>query len=167
MSAAERITRTLTGRHVLLGLVIFFGVMFFANGLLVYYALSTFSGGDRPNPYRSGLDYNQTLAEAERQAELGWETRADYDRKARRLTLQFTDANAAPVSGLSITGTLMRPVESRDDRAVAFREWSEGVYVSDVELDPGNWVLSAESSNREGGPTVYRLKKRLMVTEGS
>ncbi|MEZ5827664.1 MAG: hypothetical protein R3D01_04450 [Hyphomicrobiales bacterium] len=44
----------INGRHVLLGLIVFFGVMLLANSLLVYYALDTFSGGDRPDPYRSG-----------------------------------------------------------------------------------------------------------------
>lgn len=166
MSTAARFPRTVTGRHVLLGLIAFFGVMFLANGLLVYYAVSTFSGGDRPDPYRSGLNYNETLAEDERQAALGWDARAGYDGKAQRLTLQFTDSAEAPVSGLSITGTLARPAENWEDRPIAFREWSEGVYVSDMALEPGNWVLSVESAESKDGPTVHRLKKRLIVPEG-
>ena len=46
----------IAGRHVLSALIAFFGVMFIANGFLVYYAVSTFSGGERPNPYRSGSE---------------------------------------------------------------------------------------------------------------
>lgn len=167
MMGVAPLPRGITGRHVLLGLIVFFGIMFAANGLLVYYAVSTFSGGDRPNPYRSGLNYNETIAEAERQAALGWSTEADYDRGAGRLTLRFTDPSAAPVTGLSLSGTLVRPAVGSDDRAVTFREWAEGVYVSDVTLGPGNWVLSVESSEQEGGAPVYRLKKRLIVAEGS
>ncbi|WP_082025525.1 FixH family protein [Methyloceanibacter caenitepidi] len=166
MMAAAPFPRSVTGRHVLIGLVIFFGVMFVANGLLVYYAVSTFSGGDRPNPYRSGLNYNETIAEAEQQAALGWSAKADYDESASRITLQFTDAASAPVTGLALSGTLVRPAADTDDRAVTFREWREGVYVSDVTLDPGNWVLSVESSKQEGGLPVYRLKKRLIVADG-
>jgi nitrogen fixation protein FixH len=166
MMAAAPLPRSVTGRHVLIGLVIFFGIMFVANGLLVYYAVSTFSGGDRPNPYRSGLNYNETIAEAEQQAALGWSTEADYDEGARRLTLRFTDAAAAPVTGLSLSGTVARPAVDSHDRAVTFREWNEGTYVSDVTLDPGNWVLSVESSKQEGGSPVYRLKKRLIVADG-
>lgn len=166
MMAAESFPRSVTGRHVLIGLVVFFGVMFVANGFLVYYAVSTFSGGDRPNPYRSGLNYNETIADAEQQAALGWSTKADYDEGASRLTLRFTDAAEAPVTGLSLSGTLGRPAVDTHDRAVTFREWSEGTYVSDVTLDPGNWVLSVESSKQEGGSPVYRLKKRLIVADG-
>jgi len=166
MMAAEPFPRSVSGRHVLIGLCIFFGVMFVANGFLVYYAVSTFSGGDRPNPYRSGLNYNETIAKAAQQEALGWSTTTDYDLNSGRLTLRFTDANAAPVTGLSLSGTLGRPVVSHGDRSLAFREWREGVYVSDVALDPGNWVLSVESSRQEGGSPVYRLKRRLIVTEG-
>lgn len=166
MTVAAPSPRSLTGRHVLIGLVIFFGVMFVANGLLVYYALSTFSGGDRPNPYRSGLNYNETIAEAEQQAVLGWSAKAHYDEGASRLTLHFNDSDAVPVTGLLLSGTLIRPAEDSDDRAVTFREWREGVYVSDVALRPGNWVLSVESSKQEGGSPVYRLKKRLIVADG-
>jgi hypothetical protein len=77
------------GRHVLLGLIAFFGVMLVANSLLVYYALDTFSGGDRPDPYRAGLRYNDTIAAAERQAALGWQSDVAYDDDRGRLSLRF------------------------------------------------------------------------------
>ncbi|WP_108681222.1 FixH family protein [Methyloceanibacter sp. wino2] len=166
MMAAAPFPRSVTGRHVLIGLVIFFGIMFVANGLLVYYAVSTFSGGDRPNPYRSGLNYNETIAEAEQQAALGWSAKADYDKSAARVTLHFADSAEAPVTGLALSGKLVRPTVDSDDRVVTFREWREGVYVSDVTLDPGNWILSVESAKQDGGSPVYRLKKRLIVADG-
>ena len=47
LTSEGRLSKGVQGRHVLIGLLIFFGVMFVANGLLVYYAVGTFSGGDR------------------------------------------------------------------------------------------------------------------------
>jgi nitrogen fixation protein FixH len=41
---APRRPRKLTGRHVLLGLVAFFGVVFAVNAVLVRAAISTFGG---------------------------------------------------------------------------------------------------------------------------
>ena len=166
MTVTTSVRRGLTGRHVLIGLFVFFGIMFVANGFLVYYAVSTFSGGDRPSPYRSGLNYNETIAAAERQAALGWAAQADYDETVRQVTLRFTDSADEPVSGLSLSGTLGRPAARHSDREVQFREWREGVYVADVVLEPGNWVLSAQSSRQAGGAPLYRLKKRLIVAEG-
>jgi nitrogen fixation protein FixH len=166
MMATTPLPRSVTGRHVLIGLFIFFGIMFVANGFLVYYAVSTFSGGDRPNPYRSGLNYNETIAEAEKQAALGWLVQTDYDGSAGRLTLRLTDSTKAPVTGLKLSGTVSRPAASHEDQTLTFREWQEGVYVSDLPLDPGSWILTAETTKPEGGSPIYRLKKRLIVADG-
>ncbi len=157
--------RTVTGRHVLLGLFAFFGVMLVANGFLVYYAVGTFSGGERPDPYRSGLNYNQTIQAEERQAALGWDVKVDY--AGQRLTMRFVDKAGKPVSGLKLNAVLTRPAENRTDTVVQLREWRGGVYRTDVALDPGNWVLSATSFKDQDGAPVYRLKRRLFVAEGS
>ena len=151
------------GRHVLLGLIVFFGVMFFANGALVYYAIGTFSGGDRPDPYRSGLHYNETIAAADRQAALGWKTELAYDDTQGRLTLRFQDEAAAPVVGLNLAGTISRPATDREDQAIALEEVSQGLYAADIALAPGTWVISVVSREGEGGDPLYRLKRRLFV----
>ena len=67
-------TKPIEGRHVLMGLIAFFGVMLCANGIFLYLAMTTFAGGDTADPYRKGLNYNETLVAAERQAERGWRT---------------------------------------------------------------------------------------------
>jgi len=157
----------INGRHVLFGLIVFFGVMLFANSLLVYYALDTFSGGDRPDPYRSGLNYNETIAEAERQDALGWETDVAYEVVRGRLTLRFRDQTEAPVAGLKLGGTVIRPASDRDDKAVSFREIGQGVYVADIDLAPGNWVIALESQALKPGDPIYRLKRRLYVGDRS
>lgn len=56
-----RTRKGIDGRHVLLGLVAFFGVMFVVNAIFVYFAVATFSGGDTSNPYQKGLHYDQML----------------------------------------------------------------------------------------------------------
>ena len=85
MNTRGRVANGLTGRHVLIALVAFFGVMLIANGIFVYFAVATFSGGDTSNAYRKGLDYNETLAAAERQAERGWHSEIAYDAKEGKL----------------------------------------------------------------------------------
>ena len=166
MKSEGRFAKGIEGRHVLMGLFAFFGVMLLANGFLVYYAVGTFSGGERPDPYRSGLNYNQTIAEAERQAALGWDVQVDYE-DAGRLVLRFVDKSAEPVSGLTLSAKLVRPAENRKDTVLEFREWREGVYVSNIALDPGNWVLSVASSEQRDGTATYRVKRRLFVSDES
>jgi len=166
MRKQGRAATGLSGRHVLIAFCAFFGVMLFANMWLVYFALETFSGGDRPDPYRSGLRYNETLAEADRQAALGWRTEVAYDDKRDRLTLSFLDKRAEPVTGLDIDATISRPATDKEDRSVNFKEVSQGVYAADVELAPGMWVIAlASSAGSDVSEPLYRLKRRLFVAD--
>lgn len=153
------------GRHVLLGLIAFFGVMALANAALVYYAVSTFSGGDRPDPYRSGLNYNETIAADQRQAALGWQATLTYDATKQRVTLRFVDEASQPVSGLKLDATLSRAVTDKDDRAVELKEVEAGAYAADVALAPGAWVISLASRGADEADPVFRLKRRLIVGE--
>jgi nitrogen fixation protein FixH len=163
-AAVER--EGLQGRHVLLVLCVFFGVMFLVNGIFVYAALTTFSGGDTSDPYRKGLNYNATLKADERQAERGWQTDLAYDAKTRRLQLSFVGKDAAPISGLNIRAKLSRPVTDKEDRHIVLAETSKGVYAAAIDLPPGLWILSASSRTSAGYPGgVYRLKRRLIISE--
>jgi nitrogen fixation protein FixH len=154
------------GRHVLLGLIAFFGVMFLANAIFVYFAVATFSGGDTSDPYRKGLHYNDTLKAAQLQEERGWQTEVAYDGKTRRLTLSFLDQATAPVSGLQIVATLSRPATDKEDRRIVLKEASQGVYDATVDIPPGLWVISIASRKKgESRADAYRLKRRLFVAE--
>jgi nitrogen fixation protein FixH len=165
MKTEGRFANGIEGRHVLLSLIAFFGVMVAANAALVYYAVQTFSGGDRPDPYRSGLNYNATIAADERQAALGWQAELDHDASGRRLTLRLVDADKRPVSGLKFDATLTRPATDKDDRAADFKEVDAGLYAADAALAPGAWVLSLSTRRAGEGDPVFRLKQRLFVGE--
>ena len=102
----------LRGRHVLLGLVAFFGLIFLVNGIFIYYALTTFGGGDTSDPYRKGLNYNETVAEAARDAELGWQAQLTYGTASGRLMLSLTDRNGH---------ASVRPALQRHDRQTRHR----------------------------------------------
>ena len=58
MTARTSPANGIAGRHVLWGLIGFFGVIFAVNAIFVYAAEETFSGGDTSDPYRKGLNYN-------------------------------------------------------------------------------------------------------------
>jgi len=166
MSATTWLADGLKGRHVLLALVGFFGVMFVVNGIFVYYALTTFGGGETTDPYRKGLNYNETLAEAARQDQQGWRVQVIYGATAGRLAFNLSDSEGRPVSGLHFTGTLSRPVTDREDIPATFKEVTSGTYTANLRLAPGQWViqLHSEELSRDGAPS-YRLKQRLFVAE--
>jgi nitrogen fixation protein FixH len=166
MNGTSWFANEIRGRHVLIGLVAFFGLIFLVNGIFLYYAVTTFGGGDTSNPYRKGLHYNDTLAEDARDAERGWRAELAYDAKAGRLALSLRDKSGGPVAGLHLAATVGRATTDREDRAATFREIEGGNFVAELTLAPGQWVVQLYSNelSREGDPT-YRLKQRVFVPE--
>ena len=45
MSGTAWFANEIRGRDVLIGMIDFFGLIFLANGIFLYYALTTFGGG--------------------------------------------------------------------------------------------------------------------------
>ena len=72
----------LTGRHVLIIFLAFFGVVFVVNGVMMRAALTTFSGLEAENPYKEGLAFNQRLADSRAQELRAWSVDASVTRAA-------------------------------------------------------------------------------------
>jgi nitrogen fixation protein FixH len=164
MSAKGAFGNGLQGRHVLLALIGFFGVMLVVNAIFTYYAIATFGGGDTSKPYQKGIRYNETIAAAERQVDRGWEGAVSYTAQAKRLAVNLSDRSGSPVPGIELTGLAGRPVTDKDDIRLQFKEHAPGVYVAEARLAPGQWIVTAESLDlTASGQPMFRLKKRLLV----
>lgn len=170
MPAIPSRERNLTGRHVLILVLTFFGVVFAVNGVFLYQALSSYTGVVAQEPYRKGLKYNERIAAAERQESLGWTAGLEL-RQGGRLALTLSGRGGKPVTGLRVTGVIGRASSSRHDVTLTFAEEEAGVYTAAAgELAPGSWVASVEAAasgtDRPGDGSrevIYRLKRRLWV----
>src|SRR5512146_2690337 len=99
-----RKARELTGKHVLLCLLGFFGVVFAVNGVLVRAATSTFGGVETSSSYKAGLLFEQEVAKAERQDARRWQVdgKLTRDRAGEAvLDISARDDKGAAVTGLS------------------------------------------------------------------
>ncbi|MEM8744520.1 MAG: FixH family protein [Pseudomonadota bacterium] len=164
MTAKNNSSKPLTGRHVFLGLVGFFGVMLIANGIFLYYALGTFNGFETKNAYKRGLNYNARISADAAQSARGWQAVAGHDSGTGELLLEVRDRSGAGLAGLTISGEIRRPVTDREDQAVSFRETSPARYTAPAKLTAGQWVLSVEMREPgAAGEPSFRLKKRLWV----
>lgn len=156
--------KPLTGRHILIILSGFFGVMLAVNMLFVFFALHTFNGGEGGRAYQAGLEYNQTIAAAREQDRLGWSQSIDASLDGQ-VRVAMTDGNGSPVRMLAISGEIARPVAEQFTRTLAFTEIQPGVYVASAgQLDAGNWMVTiAAQSKAENDPIIYRARKRLWL----
>lgn len=147
--ALDRKEKKLTGKHVLLWVCGFFGVMFIANGFFVYYARTTFPGVVENSPYQASQNYNKTLAEAAAQEARSWQMEMQFKRRGNDvfLVLSARDKLGNPLDDLAINANVGRPVTDTYDHQVLLQPNGEGVYQAQIgALDPGRWRISFEAT---------------------
>lgn len=135
-------SRPLSGRVVIGTFVAGFLIVIAANGIMAYFAVSTFTGVTTAEPYTRGLRYNRELAAAETQAALGWKVdaafRAEGDRRGE-LIVTATDRAGAPVAAEAEV-QFVRPVERGMDFVVAMRARERGRLAAAIEFPrAGQW----------------------------
>ncbi len=117
-AASPSQTSGIRGRHVLISMIAFFGVIVVADSTMIYKAVTTFGGVDNANAYRDGLAYNDRISRAKRQAALGWGDTVTLSEDGSRLHVAMTAADGKPLVGLSIEATIGRPATMRADMTV-------------------------------------------------
>ena len=156
--------RELTGRHVLLWILGFFGVVFVVNGVLVHAATSTFGGLETQSSYKAGLMFEQEVAKAERQDELQWRVDGTLvrDRTGEAvLDISVRNAKGASVTGLIANATLAHPADSRLDHVIPLDRRAEGRFHGEGDTQPGQWELIVDLYRDD--ERVFRSRSRIML----
>lgn len=139
-------TSRFTGRHMLLVMIAFFGVVIAVNMAMAVAASRTFGGTVVDNSYVASQEFNRWLDEAGRQKALGW--RAEIRRDGRRADIVLRVGDR-PVDGARVTAVAEHPLGRLADRTLRFGEAGGGVYRSVEPLPPGRWRVRVEA--RRGG----------------
>lgn len=155
----------LTGRHVAIILVTFFGVMLTANITFMTAALRTFTGTTVPNPYEKGVAWNKEVARFEAEAKLGWVPAigADLgpDAKTLTLTVEMKDRDGQGLDGLTVRARLTRPVEKLVPLEVTFAPIGGGRYLGQLVVPArGGWDVRVEA---ERGADQMRFGQRFRI----
>ncbi|MBS0248633.1 MAG: FixH family protein [Proteobacteria bacterium] len=157
-------SRELTGFAVLMWLVAFFGVVFAVNAVMVKAATSTFGGVETTSSYQAGLKFKQTMANAEKQAELHWHVDGTLSRdKAGEAVLDVSvrDAKGGPVSGLTAQARLEHPADARRDHDVPLSNIGAGQFHGVAAADAGRWELVIDFLR--DGKRVFLSRSRVML----
>lgn len=164
-SVPPRKTERLSGRHVLGIFLAFFGIIFAVNGYFMYSALKTHTGVVSVEPYRRGLAYNERIAADERQGLLHWQVEFAFGQNgAAHLTLR--DATGTAITGQLVTASIGRPSTERFDRTLKLVETAPGQYAaSSAPVPSGTWLAQVEVRAADGNEPVYRLRRRLWLTQ--
>ena len=164
MSAAlrDRPERPFTGRHMLLAMVAFFGVIIAVNVLMAIAAARTWTGLVVANSYVASQEFQAKEDAAHRQRALGW--RPALSLSAGRVSLIVTDGSGAVVELGDVSLQVNRPVGGHDDQLVALVRNLAGGYEAPLALLPGVWDLTIRAPLAPEGP--FELHRRITVGSG-
>ncbi|MGV6818981.1 MAG: FixH family protein [Parvularcula sp.] len=141
----EKSNFIITGRHVLAGLVLFFGVIIAVNVVMARLAFKTFPGEQDEKPYYQGLHFNDTLAAREKQSRLGWHAEMiSMPRSGVRspVVIRILDKSGNGIDAKTVTGNLIRPTTDTGAVALEFEPIGDGRYQAFVDdMGPGSWEL--------------------------
>ncbi|ENZ81283.1 MULTISPECIES: FixH family protein [Caulobacter] len=135
----------ITGWHVLIAVVLFFGVVIGVDTVFMVKAYSTFSGEVASNPYEAGLAFNKTLDQRRRETALGWKTGVSTA-GGQSVVVTVEDRAGKPLDHLSVTGVLERPATETGRQVLNFRPIGQGRYEAPARLD-GAWDLRGAARN--------------------
>ncbi len=130
------------GTWVLLLFIAFFGIIIAVNSIFIYNALNSHSGVITDNPYRKGIAFNKTLAQAKTQPKL--KQTAYYQDGI--LQWHLRDENNVPLKA-SVTATLIRTVKDGHDFDVILTQRTPGIYEAALDLPmKGQWSAQMKAT---------------------
>jgi len=146
----------LRGWHVLMMILLFFGVMISVNATMVTLALRSHPGEDVERSYTQGLNYNETLERRRVQENLGWQAR--FNLVGNQLLLQVLDREGNPLSGLSLSGQMRHPTRTALDCPISMQSLGEGRYQTELPcaLD-GRWLVRLSHQSLPPFEVEYEL----------
>lgn len=136
-----------------------FVVVTTVNAVMIWFALTTFTGLDRKEPYLRGIGYNDVLRAERAQQALGWD--ALIDAAPDRLAVEVADRLDQPLTGALVYALVKRPVDSHLDFQTDFAATTAGRYVAFVDWPAkGQWdvLVTIEQDGR-----VYQQQARVQV----
>jgi len=143
--------------------VAFFAIVVAVNGVMVAFALGSFTGLTNDNAYRRGLEYNRLLDEARAQHALGWHVAAGVEPVAdgAALTVSVRDGHDIAISDALVTAILSRPTEAGLDVEAVLAPAGGGVYRAAVALPKkGLWDLRLQVTH---GDDEHRSARRISL----
>lgn len=154
----------LTGRIVLVSLVLFFATVAAVNAVMIRAATMTFGGLETANPYQAGLAFNRAHAAALAQDARHWNVAAEFTRDAdgsAALAVSLRDAGGVPLAGVAVDARLAHPADARRDRSIALHERGPGRFEGIADVPPGQWDLLLDVVR--GGEELFRSKSRVVL----
>jgi len=159
MSATQGKPREFTGRHMLLLMVSFFGVILAVNVLMATLSATSWTGLVVTNSYVASQEFETRRIAHEAQLAAGWSSELQFD--AGTVRLRVVDGLGNPVDLGEPLLSINRPVGGHDDQKLALLRDADGTYTAALSLDVGVWDALVEADTDLG---QFELRERFSAS---
>ena len=147
-----------TGKHMLLLMLVFFGVIMAVNFTMASMASRTWTGLIVKNSYVASQKFNEELQQAKAQQASGIYSELGYSNS--QITFVLKDKDDKSLSANDLTIAIVRPAFEQEDQVGLLIQIGHGSYHFPVELGEGEWKLQITGvSNGQS----YRRDARLII----
>lgn len=132
-----------TGRHMLIIMLAFFGVIIGVNVLMATLAVKSWTGLVVKNSYVASQEFNEKLAASRAQTDLNWRVNLHYQGGVLSFTL--TDTENQPVNVQTVDVALTRPIGISEDRTLSLLRQGDGFSLEEA-IPAGVWnvIINAD-----------------------
>ncbi|HTO30565.1 MAG TPA: FixH family protein [Pararhizobium sp.] len=158
----QRQAKEFTGRHMLLIMVAFFGVIIAVNVTMARFAGSSFGGLVVENSYVASQEFNGKLEQGREQVALDWTPDFSIVDGTIRYRLTDCDGNAVPVSSVSVQ--FRHPSYEAADLTIGLQPKGDGAFEAAHAARNGIWDVEIDSE--VGRKVPYRDIRRITIRNG-
>ncbi len=153
-------TKKFTGKHMLLIMFCFFGVIISVNMGMAYIASKSWTGLVVKSSYVASQHYNDKLIDAAQQKKLGLYSDASYGKDTFFFTVK--DKNDKALTLNNVTIKLGRPAFEQDDKVLNFKNLQKESLTLPLSLKKGVWAVEIEAETNQ---KTYRRHLRIFVND--
>lgn len=153
---------TFTGRHMLLIMLAFFGIVIAVNVTMAVFAGSSWTGFVVRNSYVASQEFNDKVAAARAQDALGWT--ADLSIADGHAVLKLADRDGAPLAMERAEIVLRNPASDANDRTIGLAADGDAMSAR-LTLRDGLWVVEIDAF--VAGHEPWRDTRRIHVVGGT
>ncbi len=157
--------RPITGRFVLICLLVFFGLIIGINAVMMKLAIETLPGTEVDSPYTASLAYGNEIEAARVQATRRWAVIAHVARDSdggASVRIEAKDHDGKALTGVVFIGRLERPADRRLDQTIELAAIGGAIYRGRVaRLAAGQWDLVLEGDR--DGDRVFLSRNRVVL----
>ena len=152
-----------TGRHMLLVMLAFFGVIIAVNVVMATLANTSWTGLVVENSYVASQEFNRKAEEGRAQAALGWKSRLTIAGGEIRYAL--TDATGTAIALSGVEAQFRHPAYAAEDQALTLTRASGSEFSAALGVRDGLWIVEIDAD--AGLDRPYREVRRIVVANGA